>query len=47
MFEVVSEVIGHEVDPQLIVYICCAMVPLLAVVIIDVVRGIFSSFMRG
>jgi len=47
MYDVIVQIIGHDVDPQYVYYVCCAAIPLLAVVIIDITRDIFSSFIRG
>lgn len=53
MYEVIETIIGHEWisnysgDQQYIYYICCAMIPILSVVFIDIIRDIFSSFLRG
>lgn len=53
MYEIIESIIDHAwqsnytSDQQYIYYICCAMIPLLAVIIIDIIRDIFSSFLRG
>lgn len=53
MYDIVSNIIGHEWvsnysgEQQYIYYVCCALIPLFAVVIIDIIRGIFSSFVKS
>ena len=53
MYEVIQSIIDHEWvsnyggDQQYIYYIMCALIPTLSVVIIDIIRDIFSSFTRG
>lgn len=53
MYDIIQQIIDHawvsnyNGDQQYIYYICCAMIPLLAVVLIDIIRDIFSSFLRG
>lgn len=54
MYDVVNQIINHVYqgtnnygEQQYVYYICCALIPLLAVVFIDLIRGIFSGFFRG
>lgn len=47
MYDIIVQIIGQDVDPQLVNSICGAVIGLLAVVFIDIIRDIFSSFLRG
>lgn len=53
MYDLISDIINHNWitqgagEQQYIYYICCAMIPLLTVVFIDLIRDIFSGFFRG
>lgn len=53
MYEVISSIIDHEWisnysgEQQYIYYICCALIPLFVVVIVDLIRDIFGGFFRG
>ena len=53
MYDIISQIIGHTwqsnytSDQQYIYYVCCALIPILAVVIIDFIKDIFSGFFRG
>lgn len=53
MYDIIQNIIGHDWvsnyngDQQYIYYIVGAMIPLLTIVFIDMVRGIFRGFFRG
>ena len=52
MYDIVRDIIAHSwstgsSDQQYIYYICGALICLLVVLFVDVIRGIFRSFMRG
>lgn len=54
MYAIIEQIINHAYlgtntygDQQYIYYICAAIIPLLAVVFIDIVRDIFRGFFRG
>lgn len=55
MYNIVQGIIDHVYqggnntygDQQYIYYICCALIPILAVVFIDCIRSIFRGFFRG
>lgn len=53
MYDIVSDIINHNWvtqgsgEQQYIYYICGALIVLFSVVFIDLIRGIFRSFMRG
>ena len=53
MYDIIQEIISHEWvsnyggDQQYIYYIVGSLIPLFAVVIIDIIRDIFSGFFRG
>lgn len=52
MYEIVANIINHawtsgSSEQQYIYYICGALIGLFSVVIVDIVRDIFSSFLRG
>lgn len=54
MYAIIQQIIDHVYqgntsygDQQYIYYICCALIPLLAVVFIDCIRDIFRGFFRG
>lgn len=53
MYDIISSIIGHEWisnysgEQQYIYYICCAVIPILVVVLVDVIRDIFSAIIRG
>lgn len=54
MYQIVQQIINHAWqatqnygDQQYIYYICSALIPLFAVVFIDLIRDIFRGFFRG
>lgn len=53
MYEIIEQIIDHSWqsnytgDQQYIYYICCAVIPILLVVAVDLIRDIFRSFLRG
>lgn len=53
MYDIVSDIINHNWisqgagEQQYIYYIAGALIPLFAVVFIDIIRDIFSGFFRG
>jgi hypothetical protein len=54
MYAIIQQIIDHVYqgsngygDQQYIYYICCALIPLFAVVFIDLIRDIFRGFFRG
>ena len=53
MYDIIEGIINHNWvsnytgDQQYIYYICCALIPLLAVVFIDLIKDIFTGFFRG
>ena len=54
MYDIIQQIINHTFqgntgygDQQYIYYVCCALIPILAVVFIDCIRGIFRGFFRG
>lgn len=47
MYDIIVQIIGQDVDPQTVYTVCAAMIPALAVIFIDIIRDIFSSFLRG
>lgn len=54
MYQIVQQIINHVWqgtqnygDQQYIYYICAALIPLFAVVFIDLIRDIFRAFFRG
>lgn len=51
MYDIISEIINHawvsnDSTQQYIMYICCALIPLLTVVFIDVIKIVFAQFLR-
>ena len=52
MYQIISQIINHAwntgtSEQQYIYYICGAIIVLFAVVVIDIVRDIFSAICRG
>ena len=54
MYDIIQQIINHVYqgntsygDQQYIYYICCALIPLFAVVFIDLIRDIFRRFIFG
>lgn len=54
MYAIIETIIDHVYqgnsvygDQQYIYYVCCALIPLFAVVFIDLIRDIFRGFFRG
>ena len=52
MYDLISDIIGHSwstgsSEQQYIYYCCLALIVIFAVVFIDLIRDIFSSFLRG
>ena len=52
MYQIITQIINHawttnSSDQQYIYYICGALICLFSVVIIDIVRDIFSAICRG
>lgn len=54
MYAIIQQIIDHVYqgtttygEQQYIYYICCALIPLFAVVFIDLIRDIFRGFFRG
>lgn len=52
MYDLIQSIVGHNwttgsSDQQYIYYCCLALIIIFAVVFIDMIRDIFSSFLRG
>lgn len=52
MYDIISNIIDHNwttgsSEQQYIYYICGALIVVLTVVFVDIIRGIFRSFLRG
>lgn len=54
MYNIIYQIIDHAYqgtnsygEQQYIYYICGALIPLLVVVFVDLIRGVFRGFFRG